>query len=123
LIFLALDVNAHVCECCRSINETICHGIPDMRPFEKGDIVNLDVSVFYKGFHVDLNETYMVGEVDAESRRLVEVTYNCLAAAVAMGECVRVVCAIVLARVCVWCSGMADCGYCCHVRGVNGCRV
>lgn len=34
---------------CRSVNETICHGIPDARPLEEGDIVNLDISLFYKG--------------------------------------------------------------------------
>ena len=39
----------------RSVNEVICHGIPDNRPLENGDIVNLDITVFKDGFHVDLN--------------------------------------------------------------------
>jgi methionine aminopeptidase len=39
----------------RSVNEVICHGIPDSRPLENGDIVNLDITVFKDGFHVDLN--------------------------------------------------------------------
>jgi methionyl aminopeptidase len=47
--------------CCTSINEVICHGIPDTRPLQDGDIVNLDVSVYKDGFHGDLNETYLVG--------------------------------------------------------------
>jgi methionyl aminopeptidase len=41
---------------CTSVNEVICHGIPDLRPLEDGDIVNLDISVYIGGFHADLNE-------------------------------------------------------------------
>ena len=48
----------------RSINEVICHGIPDCRELKVGDIVNIDISVYYKGYHSDLNETYTVGNVD-----------------------------------------------------------
>lgn len=61
--------------CCVSVNEVICHGIPDLRPLESGDIVNIDVSVYFKGMHADLNETFFVGQVDKDSRRLVEGTY------------------------------------------------
>lgn len=62
----------------RSVNEVICHGIPDNRPLENGDIVNLDITVFKHGFNVDLNETYFVGEVPESSKFLVEKAYNCL---------------------------------------------
>ena len=47
--------------CATSVNEVICHGIPDSRPLEKGDIINIDVTVYKNGFHADLNETYCVG--------------------------------------------------------------
>lgn len=47
----------------RSVNQVICHGIPDNRQLQSGDIVNLDITVYKKGFHIDLNETYLVGEV------------------------------------------------------------
>jgi methionyl aminopeptidase len=67
-----------------SVNEVICHGIPDARPLVDGDIVNLDVTVYYKGFHSDMNETYYVGSVDAAGRRLVACAYECLRAAIAM---------------------------------------
>lgn len=67
---------------CTSINEVICHGIPDNRPIEDGDIINLDISVFYEGMHSDMNETFMIGNVDEESKRLVKNAYECLAAAV-----------------------------------------
>jgi len=69
--------------CCTSVNEVICHGIPDYRPLEEGDIVNIDVSVYYKGVHGDLNETFLVGKVDEESKRLVKTTYESLMNAVA----------------------------------------
>eukprot|EP01041_Mallomonas_annulata_P002099 gene2099-4104_t len=69
---------------CTSLNEVICHGIPDMRPLQDGDIVNVDVSVYYNNYHADLNETFMVGNVDDNSKRLVQCAYNTLAAAVAL---------------------------------------
>lgn len=58
----------------------ICHGIPDRRPLEDGDIVNVDVTVFLKGYHGDLNETYVVGSVDDASKRLIRVTSEARAA-------------------------------------------
>ena len=54
----------------------VCHGIPDRRPLEEGDIVNVDVTAFYKGYHGDLNETFVVGKVDDESKKLVKATYE-----------------------------------------------
>jgi len=64
--------------CCTSVNEVICHGIPDLRPLKDGDIVNIDISVYYKGFHGDVNETYPVGTVKEDSLKLIQVTYECL---------------------------------------------
>ena len=58
--------------CCTSVNEVICHGIPDSRPLEKGDIVNVDISTFKYGYHADLNETFVVGEVADSSKFLIE---------------------------------------------------
>jgi methionyl aminopeptidase len=63
---------------CTSVNEVICHGIPDSRPLEEGDIVNLDVTVYVDGVHGDTNATFLVGEVDEASRQLVAVTRECL---------------------------------------------
>ncbi|XP_048468356.1 methionine aminopeptidase 1, partial [Rhincodon typus] len=64
--------------CCTSVNEVICHGIPDARPLQEGDIVNVDITVYRNGFHGDLNETFFVGEVDEGSKKLVQTTYECL---------------------------------------------
>ena len=63
---------------CTSVNEVICHGIPDDRVLRDGDIVNLDVTVYLDGVHGDTNATFLVGTVDPESRRLVDVTRQCL---------------------------------------------
>nr|WP_152646290.1 type I methionyl aminopeptidase [Streptacidiphilus albus] len=59
---------------CTSVNEVICHGIPDSTVLQDGDIVNLDVTAFIHGVHGDLNATYLVGDVDEESKLLVERT-------------------------------------------------
>ena len=69
---------------CVSVNEIICHGIPDFRPLKDGDIVNIDVSVYVDGVHSDLNETFFIGEVDEESKKLVKTAYLALQAACAM---------------------------------------
>ena len=59
---------------CTSINEVICHGIPDSTVLQDGDIVNIDITAFIGGVHGDTNATYLVGDVDEESRLLVERT-------------------------------------------------
>ncbi|HVA42334.1 MAG TPA: type I methionyl aminopeptidase [Acidimicrobiales bacterium] len=63
---------------CTSVNEVICHGIPDGRPLSDGDIVNIDVTVFIDGVHGDTNATFPVGRIDADSTRLIAVTSDCL---------------------------------------------
>ena len=60
------------------MNEVICHGIPDARALQDGDIVNLDVTVFLDGVHGDTNATFLVGDVDEESQQLVRVTEQCM---------------------------------------------
>ena len=67
---------------CTSVNEVICHGIPDSRPLGEGEIVNCDVTIYLDGVHGDCSATYFVGDVDAESRRLVEVTEQCMYAGI-----------------------------------------
>ncbi len=63
---------------CTSVNEVICHGIPDDRPIEDGDIVNIDITAFLDGVHGDTNATFLAGDVDEESRLLVERTKEAL---------------------------------------------
>ena len=59
---------------CSSVNEVVCHGIPDSRRIEDGDIVNIDITAFLDGVHGDTNATFLAGDVDEESRLLVERT-------------------------------------------------
>lgn len=61
---------------CSSVNEVICHGIPDDRPLEDGDIVNIDITAYVDDVHGDTNKTYLVGDVDEASRLLVERTHE-----------------------------------------------
>lgn len=59
---------------CTSVNEVVCHGIPDSRPLVEGDLVNLDITAYLDGVHGDTNATFGVGAVDEESRLLIERT-------------------------------------------------
>jgi methionyl aminopeptidase len=67
---------------CTSVNEVICHGIPDSRVIEDGDIVNIDITAFIGGVHGDTNATFLAGDVDEESRLLVERTEEALRRAI-----------------------------------------
>jgi methionyl aminopeptidase len=67
---------------CTSVNEVICHGIPDSTELRDGDIVNIDITAFIGGVHGDTDATYLVGEVDEESRLLVERTEAALMRAI-----------------------------------------
>ena len=60
--------------CCTSLNEVICHGIPDSTVISDGDIVNIDVTAYIGGVHGDTNATFLAGDVDEEDRLLVERT-------------------------------------------------
>ena len=68
---------------CASINEEIVHGIPGARVLREGDIVSVDVGVIYKGYHGDAAITVAVGEIDAVSRRLMDVTAESLRVGIA----------------------------------------
>ena len=63
---------------CSSINEVICHGIPDDTVLLDGDIVNIDITAYLDGFHGDSNQTFLVGDVSEEVRLLVERTREAL---------------------------------------------
>jgi methionyl aminopeptidase len=73
--------------CCTSVNEVICHGIPDQYELQDGDICNIDVSLYHDGFHTDLNDTYCVGNVDSAGVKLVENARKCLDEAIKLGNC------------------------------------
>jgi methionyl aminopeptidase len=79
---------------CTSVNEVICHGIPDDRALADGDIVNLDITAFVEGMHGDTSATFLVGEVDPAVQALVETTREATYAGIAAvrpGAPVRVI--------------------------------
>jgi len=63
---------------CSSINEVICHGIPDDTVLQDGDIINIDITAFKDGFHGDSNVTFLVGDVAPEVKQLVERTHEAM---------------------------------------------
>ncbi|KAK1264143.1 hypothetical protein QJS04_geneDACA021724 [Acorus gramineus] len=69
---------------CTSVNECICHGIPDSRALEDGDIINIDVTVFLNGYHGDTSITFFCGDVDEEAKNLVQITRECLYKAISV---------------------------------------
>ncbi len=68
--------------CCTSLNEVICHGVPDSTVIEDGDIVNIDVTAYVGGVHGDTNATFLAGEVSEEDRLLVERTREAMMRAI-----------------------------------------
>lgn len=70
---------------CTSKNDVVCHGIPSPKVrLEPGDIVNVDVTTEYGGFHGDTSRTFTIGEVSAEARHVVDVAQRCLEAGIAV---------------------------------------
>ena len=67
---------------CTSVNEVVCHGIPDARVLENGDIVNIDITAYIDGVHGDTNATFLAGDVDEETGLLVERTREALGRAI-----------------------------------------
>jgi methionyl aminopeptidase len=77
-----LNYHGYPKSCCTSINEVICHGIPDSTIVNDGDIINVDVTIYYDGVHGDCSETILVGNVDPKLKDLVETTYTAWKAAI-----------------------------------------
>ncbi len=71
---------------CASINEVVVHGIPSKRALKEGDIVGIDVGVGLDGYYADAAETFMVGRVSDEAKRLITVTFGCLERAISMAR-------------------------------------
>jgi len=63
---------------CISVNDAVVHGIPDNKPFEDGDIVSVDCGAILEGYYGDHAYTFEIGDVDPETKRLLEVTKECL---------------------------------------------
>lgn len=69
---------------CTSLNEVICHGIPDQTPLKDGDILNIDVTCIYNGYFGDCSRMVIIGKIDEEKQRVVDVSYECLMQSIAI---------------------------------------
>lgn len=63
---------------CTSVNEVVCHGIPSDYALQAGDIVNLDLTTIVNGWYGDQSETFLIGEVSDEARRVTQAAFDCL---------------------------------------------
>ncbi len=68
--------------CCTSVNDVICHGIPDKYVLQPGDIINVDVTTIVDGWHGDQSETFLIGEVSDTARAVTQCALDCLYAAI-----------------------------------------
>jgi methionyl aminopeptidase len=73
-----LGYRGYAHSCCVSLNNVICHGIPEDKVVRDGDILNIDVTPLLGGWHGDTSRMFLAGDVPIKARRLVEVTYECL---------------------------------------------
>lgn len=69
---------------CTSLNEVICHGIPDNTPLKEGDIVNIDYACILNGYYGDCSRMVCIGEVSEEKQKVVDVAYECLMRSIAI---------------------------------------
>ncbi len=63
---------------CTSLNDTICHGIPNGEPLKNGDILNIDITCILNGYFGDCSKMVAIGEIDAEKKKVIDVSYECL---------------------------------------------
>ncbi len=68
--------------CCISVNDVICHGIPCDDELKPGDIANIDLTTIVDGWHGDQSETFLIGDVDFETRRVTQCAFECLYVAI-----------------------------------------
>ncbi len=69
---------------CTSVNSVICHGIPSDQVLKEGDIINVDVTLVYKGYYADANKTFIVGEASDDAKKIVSVAAGSLKAGMSM---------------------------------------
>lgn len=79
---------------CTSLNDVICHGIPDDTPLKEGDILNIDVTCILNGYFGDCSRMVSIGNIDEEKQKVIDVSYACLARAIALLKPGMMICEI-----------------------------
>ena len=73
-----LGYNGYPASTCISLNEVVCHGVPDDYKLKNGDILNIDVTTILDGYYGDCSKMYTVGEISIESQKIIQVAKECL---------------------------------------------
>ena len=73
-----LNYRGYMFSCCTSVNHVVCHGFPSPKPLREGDIVNIDVTLLFEGWHGDSSRMYAIGEIGRKAERLLQITYESL---------------------------------------------
>lgn len=73
-----LNYNGFPKSICTSVNHVVCHGIPSDKILNQGDIINIDVTIIYDGWHGDTSRMFYVGDVSLKAKKLVKTTYECM---------------------------------------------
>lgn len=69
---------------CTSVNQVICHGIPNEKRLKNGDMINVDITVIKDGFHGDTSKMFFVGEAPIQAKRVAKISYECLSKGIAL---------------------------------------
>lgn len=78
-----LNYKGYTKSCCTSVNHVVCHGIPGNKRLKTGDIINIDVTPIYDGWHGDTSRMYTVGKVSIKAQKLIDTTYNAMMESIA----------------------------------------
>lgn len=79
-----LNYRGYTRSTCTSVNHVVCHGIPNDKPLREGDILNIDVTLLFRGWHGDTSRMFTVGEISRKAERLIEVTYEAMLRGIAV---------------------------------------
>ena len=79
-----LNYRGYTKSICTSLNHVVCHGIPNDKPLREGDILNIDVTLLYHGWHGDTSRMFAVGDISRKAERLIDVTYEALLRGIAI---------------------------------------
>ncbi|MFK5913884.1 MAG: type I methionyl aminopeptidase [Woeseiaceae bacterium] len=79
-----LDYHGFPKSICTSVNQVICHGIPNEKRLKNGDMINIDITVIKDGWHGDTSKMFFVGDASIQAKRLSKVSYECMRQAIAL---------------------------------------
>lgn len=80
-----LDYHGFPKSICTSVNQVICHGIPNEKRLKNGDMINIDITVIKDGWHGDTSKMFFVGDADSiQGKRVAKISYECMSKAIAL---------------------------------------